>query len=108
MAEKANQANHLETVETSQNQKERTDSPRNRKAKSLRVVKHKERLLENLQKLCPAPYANRQGARKARLRQHSLAIQANTLKLLNRRIPNGTYGGVRGVELKIPLYSIGS
>jgi len=41
-----------------------------------------------------------------RIKEHRGKIRIFTLYLMNRRIPNGTYGGVRGRELATPSYSI--
>ena len=67
--------------------------------------KHPARLLANSRKPSTKMFHNKRKARTCRIHEYPGNVRANSkkaLKQLNRRVPNGTHGGVRGRPLMGP------
>ena len=91
----------LETVETHQNQTSELDKAWYPEAKGMGICEYPKRLLAHSQKSDFAKEHHQWPAKGIWLYLFHRLLQPNTLcKLRNRRVPDGTHGGVRGREIK--------
>ncbi|MNI64025.1 hypothetical protein D3C73_1194410 [compost metagenome] len=96
----------VEAMEAPENESEKTSILRHPQRKSLRMGKYAKRVLANCRESRVVPSIEQPILGKPRPKECNGQIQLPTEYFMNRRIPNGTYGGVRGRELITPSYSI--
>ena len=100
MDKTADTSNLLETVEENKSQTRESCETGNWWKSGMAMGKQQARILENSGQLDTQQVINKQIPRITRIWRHLREIRGKALKLPNRRIPNGTYGGVRGRLLK--------
>ena len=100
MDKTAHTSNLLETVEENTSQTRESCETGNWWKSGMAMGKQQTRILENSWQLDTQQVINKQIPRITRIWRHIQQIRGKALKLPNRRIPNGTYGGVRGRLLK--------
>ena len=96
MAEAKNPYVHLETMEEAKNPNGEFNQAWGAKRKSVDSSDNSKSILE---KFCNANSTRgslKESARPSRILQYPDTVRASALMRLNRRIPNGTYGGVGG------------
>ena len=99
MATAQNPHVHLETVEEAENQGAEPEETGHPSVAGLPVGEYSPRLLEGSREWNSLPLYYKRKARTGRVLQFSGTVRANSktaLMRLNRRVPNGTHGGVRG------------
>ena len=96
MAEEKISLLYLETVEASQNKSEEPCEVGNAEMAGIQERKLSEGILGNCRKRYAHKDHYKRKTRTGRILQHPRPIRVLALMRLNRRVPNGTHGGVRG------------
>ena len=96
MAEEKISLLYLETVEASQNKSEEPCEVGNAEMAGIQERKLSEGILGNCRKRYSENDCYKRKTRTGRILQHPRPIRVLALMRLNRRVPNGTHGGVRG------------
>ena len=93
---------YLETVETDKDEVRQPAQTGATQTKSVGICQHPQGLLAYIKQFYPVNHNNQRPIESGRLHllQRLLQIADNRL-LENRRVPNGTHGGVRGRKTKV-------
>src|SRR5215207_3532010 len=87
----------LETMETHQHQTEKPYQARYNQTQSMGICEHQKRLLAYRQELDPVDNCHQHAVERIGVCVLDRMLpECSKTRLRNRRIPNGTYGGVRG------------
>ena len=106
MAAPENPDVHLETMETTPNESPKPDKARYAAVDGTPERLLAERLLGGCRKRHSPTYDNERETRSSRIFLYLGLLRVPALIRLNRRVPNGTHGGVRGRRLITASYSI--
>ena len=96
MAEKEVPLLHLEAVEAAPNKSEEPDEAGNAPVAGLQERELTEGILGGSRKRYSHAHHHKQKTRSSRIFQYRELLRVSALMRLNRRVPNGTHGGVRG------------